>query len=90
MYASLDEWQIVLLWRLRHADYVKPAEFHDLAALMGKDLDALPGGWLAETYESYRTHGLLHEASEAQPDAFHGRLAPRARWLLDDLNDDAA
>ena len=89
MYATLDEWQIVLLWRLRHADYVKPSELHDFAALMGQDLDSLPSGWLAVTYDAYEALGLLHEASEAEG-AYSGRLSPQARWLLDDLNDDAA
>jgi hypothetical protein len=90
MYSTLDEWQILLLWRLRHADYVKPSELHDFAALMGKDLDSLPGSWLAGTYDTYQTLGLLHETSEAAAGAYSGRLSPRARWLLDDLNDDAA
>jgi hypothetical protein len=90
MHATLDEWQITLLWRLRQADYVKPFEFHDLATLMGKDLDTLPDDWLTATYQTYQERGLLHEASVATRGAYHGRLAPRARWLLDDLNDDAA
>lgn len=87
---SLDEWQIVLLRRLRHADHFKPAELHDFAALMAKDLDALPERWLEETYEAYRELGLLHEAAGATFGAYYGRLSPRARWLLDDLDDDAA
>jgi hypothetical protein len=90
MYATLDEWQILLLWRLRHADYVKPSDFHDFAALMGNDLDTLPQGWLDATYDAYRSLGLLHDASEAVAGSYHGRLSPQARWLLDDLNDDAA
>jgi hypothetical protein len=90
MYATLDEWQILLLWRLRHADYVKPADVHDFAVLMGKDLDSLPHGWLAATYDAYQALGLLHDASGAASGACYGRLSPRARWLLDDLNDDAA
>jgi hypothetical protein len=90
MYATLDEWQILLLWRLRHADYVKPSELHDFAVLMGRDLDSLPDGWLSATYDAYQALGLLHDASEAAAGAYCGRLSPRARWLLDDLNDDAA
>ena len=90
MYATLDEWQILLLWRLRHADYVKPSELHDFAGLMGQDLDRLPDRWLAATYDAFQALGLLHDASGAAADAYHGRLSPRARWLLDDLNDDAA
>jgi hypothetical protein len=90
MYATLDEWQILLLWRLRHADYVKPSELHDFAALMGEDLDALPDGWLAATHVAYQELGLLHDTSGAAAGRYHGRLSPRARWLLDDMNDDAA
>jgi hypothetical protein len=90
MYTTLDDRQIVLLWRVRQADYVKPFEFHDFATLMGKDLETLPDDWLAETYERCIELGLLHEASRATNGAYRGRLAARARWLLDDLNDDAA
>jgi hypothetical protein len=90
MYATLDEWQILLLWRLRHADYVKPSELHDFAGLIGEDLARLPEGWLAATYDAYLELGLLHDTSEAAAGTYQGRLSPRARWLLDDLNDDAA
>jgi len=90
MYATLDEWQILLLWRLRHADHVRPSEVHDFASLMGKDLDPLPAGWLATTYDAYQALGLLHEVSKAAASTYCGRLSPRARWLLDDINDDAA
>ena len=87
---TLDDWQIVLLRRLRHADHFRPAELHDFAAVMGKDLERLPEEWLEQTYDAYQRLGLLHESAGASFRAYHGRLSPRARWLLDDLDDDAA
>ena len=90
MNATLDEWQIVLLRRLRHADHLSPSEPHDFATLMGDDLEGLPDHWLEETYQTYDVLGLLDKASATTFGAYHGRLSPQARWFLDDLEDDAA
>jgi hypothetical protein len=90
MYATLDEWQIFLLRRLRHADYAKPAELHDFATLMGEDLRRLPDRWLDETFHAFQAFELIDPMSGKTFAGYHGRLAPRARWLLDDLDDDAA
>lgn len=90
MNATLDQWQIVFLRRLRHADHLNPSELHDFATLMGEDLDGLPDHWLAETYQTCEALGLLHNASSTTSGAYYGRLSPQARWFLDDLEDDAA
>jgi hypothetical protein len=90
MNATLDEWQIFLLRRLRHADCFKPGELHDFATLMGDDLNGLPDQWLDETYRAFRAFELLDPMSGKTFAGYNGRLSPRARWLLDDLDDDAA
>ena len=90
MNATLDEWQIFLLRRLRHADWVEPGDLHDFATLMGDDLDGLPEHWLDETYQALEAFELLDPRSGKTFAGYKGRLSPRARWLLDDLDDDAA
>jgi hypothetical protein len=90
MSATLDEWQIALLRRVRHADHLSPSELHDFSTLMGDDLQGLPDHWLEETYQTYEVLGLLDKASGTTFGAYQGRLSPQARWFLDDLEDDAA